>query len=124
MHERDLKPVRWVASSLRDLKSFPADVQRSVGFSLFRAQEGKKAPNAKPLKGIVKGAGVLEIIEDHDSDTYRVVYTVRFSMGVYVLHSLQKKSRKGVATPKHEIDLIRRRYEMARAHYDQSEEDL
>ena len=119
-----MKPVRWVASSLRDLKSFPPDVQRSVGFSLFRAQEGKKAPNAKPLKGIVKGAGVLEIIEDHDSDTYRVVYTVRFSMGVYVLHSFQKKSRKGVATPKHEIDLIRRRYEMARAHYDQSEEDL
>jgi phage-related protein len=124
MHERDLKPVRWVASSLRDLKSFPADVQRSVGFGLFRAQEGKKAPNAKPLKGIVKGAGVLELIEDHDSDTYRVVYTVRFSTGVYVLHSFQKKSRKGVATPKHEIDLIRRRYEMARAHYDQSQEDL
>ena len=124
MHQRDLKPVRWVASSLRDLKAFPAEVRCSVGFSLFRAQEGKKAPNAKPLKGIVKGAGVLEIIEDYDSDTYRVVYTVRFSTRVYVLHSFQKKSRKGVATPKHEIDLIRRRYEMARAHHDQSQEDL
>jgi len=124
MSERDLEPVRWIASSLRDLKSFPTDVQRSVGFNLFRAQEGKKAPNAKPLKGIVKGAGVLEITEDHDSDTYRVVYTVRFATRVYVLHSFQKKSRKGVTTPKHEIDLIRRRYEMARAHHDQSQEDL
>ena len=124
MFERDLKRVYWIASSLRDLKSFPADVQRSVGFNLFRAQEGKKAPNAKPLKGIVKGAGVLQITEDHDSDTYRVVYTVRFSTRVYVLHSFQKKSRKGVATPKHEINLIRRRYEMARAHHDQIEEDL
>ena len=95
-----------------------------MGFNLFRAQEGKKAPNAKPLKGIVKGAGVLEITEDHDSDTYRVVYTFRFSTRIYVLHSFQKKSRKGVATPKHEIDLIRRRYEMARTHHDQSQEGL
>jgi phage-related protein len=124
MSERDLKRVYWVASSLRDLKSFPADVQRSVGFNLFRAQEGKKAPSAKPLKGIVKGAGILEITQDHDSDTYRVVYTIRFSTRVYVLHSFQKKARKGVATPKHEIDLIRRRYEMARAHDGEIEEDL
>ena len=124
MSERGLEPVHWIGSSLRHLKSFPADVQRSVGFNLFRAQEGKKAPNAKPLKGIVKGAGVLEITEDHDSDTYRVVYTVRFPTRVYVLHSFQKKSRKGVATPRHEIDLIRRRYEMARAHYHLGQEDL
>ena len=124
MLERDLKPVHWIASSLRDLKSFPPGVQRSIGFNLFRAQEGKKAPNTKPLKGIVKGAGVLEITEDHDSDTYRLVYTVRFATRVYVLHAFQKKSRKGAATPKHEIDLIRRRYETARAHHDQSQEDL
>jgi phage-related protein len=124
MPERDLNPVHWIASSLRDLKSFPPDVQRAVGFSLFRAQEGKKAPSARPLKGIVKGAGVLEIVEDHDSDTYRMVYTVRFSTRIYVLHSFQKKSKRGIATPKHEIELIRRRYEMARAHHEQNREDL
>jgi phage-related protein len=65
------------------------------------------------LKGIVKGAGVLEIVEDHDSDIYRLVYTVRFSTRIYVLHSFQKKSKRGIVTPKHEIELIRRRYEMA-----------
>jgi phage-related protein len=116
--ERDLKPVRWVGSSREDLKAFPEAVQHAVGYALFRAQEGKKAPAAKPLRGITKGAGVLEIVEDHATDTYRVVYTVRFSDALYVLHSFQKKSKRGIATPKHEIDLIRARYEVARAHHE------
>jgi phage-related protein len=77
-----------------------------------------KAPGAKPLKGIVKGAGVLEVVEDHEGDTYRVVYTVRFSEGVYVLHAFQKRARRGIATPRHEVDLIRRRYEAALAHHE------
>lgn len=118
MSDDHLKPVHWIASSLNDVRSFPRAVQRAVGYSLFRAQEGKKAPDAKPLKGIVKGAGVLEVVEDHDSDTYRVVYTIRFTEVVYVLHAFQKKSRRGKATPKHEIALIRSRYEAARAHYE------
>ena len=124
MPDRTLKPVHWIASSLRALKSFPAPVQRAMGFNIFRAQEGKKAPSATPLKGIVKGAGVLEIIEDYDTDTYRVVYTVRFAARIYVLHSFQKKSKKGITTPQHEVALIRRRYEMARAHHEQNQEDL
>jgi phage-related protein len=113
-----LNPVHWIASSQEDLRSFPNAVQRAVGYALFRAQEGKKAPDAKPLKGIIKGAGVLEIVEDHDTDTYRVVYTVRFAEVVYVLHAFQKKSKRGKATPKHEIALIRSRYEHARAHHE------
>lgn len=92
---------------------------QSVGFALYRAQEGKKAPSAKPLKGIVKGAGVLEIVEEHDGDTYRVVYTVRFSEVVYVLHAFQKKAKRGIRTPKHEVDMIQRRYEAARAHHEE-----
>ena len=110
--------MHWVASSRDDLKTFPAAVQGAVGYALFRAQEGKKAPAAKPLRGIVKGVGVLEIVEDHATDTYRVVYTVRFTDAVYVLHSFQKKSRRGIATPKHEIELIRARYEVARTHHE------
>ena len=61
--------------------------------------------------------GVLEIVEDHDGDTYRAVYTVKFAGAVYVLHAFQKKSRKGVATPKHEIDLIKERLKRAEARY-------
>jgi phage-related protein len=114
VYGRDLKPVRWVASSKDDLRAFPSDVQRSMGFALFRAQEGKKAPAARPLKAIVKGAGVLEIVEDFQTNTYRVVYTVRFAEAVYVLHAFRKKSKRGTGTPKHDVDLIRSRYEAAR----------
>lgn len=89
-----------------------------MGYALFRAQTGRKAPSAKPLRGIVKGAGVLEIVEDFQSDAYRVVYTVRFSDSVYVLHAFQKKSKKGASTPKHDVELIRRRYEAARVHHE------
>jgi phage-related protein len=78
------------------------------------AQSGSKHPSAKPLKGF-GGAGVLEVIEDHVGSTYRAVYTVRFTDAVYVLHVFQKKSKRGVATPKHEMALIRARLKEAEA---------
>lgn len=65
-----------------------------------------------PLKGF-KGSGVLEAVEDFDGDTYRTVYTVRFADVVYVLHAFQKKSKKCIATPRHDIDLIAARLRMA-----------
>ncbi len=58
-------------------------------------------------------AGVLEVVEDHDGNTYRAVYTVRLAGAVYVLHAFQKKSKKGAATPKRELDLIRTRMKWA-----------
>ena len=69
-----------------------------MGFALYEAERGGKHPAAKPLKGF-KGAGVLEILDDHDGDTYRVVYTVRLEDELYVLHAFEKKSKKGIATP-------------------------
>jgi phage-related protein len=106
------KDVTWIASSLDDLKEFPDPVKQSMGFALFQAQRGGKHPQAKPLKGF-KGGGVLEAIEDFDGDTYRTVYTVRFAEVLYVLHAFQKKSKKGIATPKHEMDLVKARLKMA-----------
>ena len=88
-----LKPIEWIASSLDDLRDFPEDVQQSMGYALYQAQCGGKHPDAKPLKGF-KGAGVLEVIEDFDGDTYRAVYTVKFDGAVYVLHAFQKKSKE------------------------------
>jgi phage-related protein len=70
-----LKPVIWVLSSLDDLKAFPKPLQRHLGFALKSAQLGEKHPDAKPLRGF-GGAGVLEIIENFDGNTYRAVYTV------------------------------------------------
>ncbi len=112
------KPVRWVGRSRDDLKSFPTDVQRRVGGALWDAQIGQKAPFAKPLKGF-GGASVLEIVDDFDGDTYRAVYTLRFAQVVYVLHAFQKKSKRGIATPKAELDLIEQRLKRAKEDYDQ-----
>jgi phage-related protein len=110
--ERALKPLHWIASSLEDLRGFPRAVQRSIGVALRTAQFGRKHESAKPLKGF-KGAGVLEVVEDHDGNTYRAVYTVRFANHVYVLHVFQKKSKKGIRTPKHVVELIRARLRRA-----------
>jgi phage-related protein len=111
-----VKNVVWIGSSRRDLKSFPAEVKDVMGYALYQAQVDLKAPSAKPLRGF-GGAGVLEIVEDHQTDTYRAVYTVKFSEFVYVLHAFQKKSKKGVATPKPDIDLIRKRLRAAEEDY-------
>ncbi|MCA1992767.1 MAG: type II toxin-antitoxin system RelE/ParE family toxin [Coleofasciculus sp. S288] len=111
-----LKPVEWVGSSLDDLKQFPNEVQQVVGYALYLAQCGEKHPSAKPLKGF-KGAGVLEVVEDFDGDTYRAVYTVKLEEVVYVLHVFQKKSKQGIATPKQDIKLIEIRLKRAQEHH-------
>jgi phage-related protein len=103
-----VKPLYWVGSSRKDIALMPAEVQDIFGYALYLAQIGQKHEDAKPLKGFWS-AGVLEVVEDWHGDTYRAVYTVRFSAVVYVLHVFQKKARKGIETPKHEIDLIRER---------------
>jgi phage-related protein len=89
-----------------------------VGGALWDAQVGGKAAWVKPLQGFV-GAGVLEVIDDYDGDTYRAVYTVRFSGVVYVLHAFQKKSKSGIATPSRHLALIERRLTRAREDYEQ-----
>jgi phage-related protein len=108
MESEQLKPVRWVGSSRKDVRSFPRPVRLEVGHALYAAQKGEADPAAKALKGF-GGRGVLEIVTDHRGDTWRSVYTVRFEGAVYVLHAFQKKSTSGIATPKKEIDLVWRR---------------
>jgi len=115
------KPAYWIASSLEDLREFPRSVRREVGRAVRIAQLGGKHESAKPLKGF-RGAGVLEVVEDHDGDTYRAVYTVRLAKSVYVLHTFQKKSKKGVQTPKHVIDLIKHRLRTAERDYRERKE--
>ncbi|MEX2647738.1 MAG: type II toxin-antitoxin system RelE/ParE family toxin [Alphaproteobacteria bacterium] len=110
-----LKPLEWVGSSRDDLKGFPDVVQDHMGFALYLAQTGSVHRDAKPLKGL--GAGVLEVVSRHDKGTYRAVYTVRFAEVVYVLHAFQKKSTKGIATPRREIELVRRRLRDAAVHH-------
>ncbi|MGH7100972.1 MAG: type II toxin-antitoxin system RelE/ParE family toxin [Gemmataceae bacterium] len=116
--EDQQKPVRWVGSSKEDLSNFPEDVRRRVGGALWEAQVGRKARYAKPLKGF-GDASVLEVVDDFEGGTFRAVYTVRFAKAVYVLHAFQKKSKRGVATPKAELDLIDQRLKRAKEDYEQ-----
>ncbi|MDV3238733.1 MAG: type II toxin-antitoxin system RelE/ParE family toxin [Gammaproteobacteria bacterium] len=112
----DEKPLYWVGSSLDDLRRFPDEVKDLMGYALQIAQWGDKHPDAKPLKGF-KGASTLEVVEDHDGDTYRAVYTVQFKDAVYVLHAFQKKSKQGIKTPKPDMDLIKSRLKAAQLQY-------
>jgi phage-related protein len=110
------KPVEWMASSRDDLREFPQDVRRVMGQAIDDAEHGGEHPSAKALKGF-GGRGVLEIVDDFDGDTYRAVYTVKFADVIYVLHAFQKKSKKGIATPQRDIDLIKARLKRAEEHY-------
>ena len=110
-----IRPLIWVGSSLKDLRAFPEAVKDEMGYALFEAQCGLKPLSAKPLKGFkgFSGASVLEIVSEYQTDTYRAVYTVKFGERVYVLHAFQKKSKKGVATPQAEINLVKARLKLA-----------
>lgn len=108
----DIKPLIWVGPSLKDLKAFPDAVKDEIGYALFEAQCGLKPLSAKSLRGF-GSASVLEIVSDYQTDTFRAVYTVKFGERVYVLHAFQKKSKKGIATPKADIEMIKRRLKQA-----------
>lgn len=113
------KPLTWIGTSKKDLLGFPDDVKQIMGYALHLAQHGEKHVDAKPLKGF-GSAKTLEVVEDHKGDTYRAVYTVKFEGIVYVLHSFQKKSKKGIATPKPDMDLIKQRLKDAESLYERS----
>jgi phage-related protein len=107
-----LRPLKFVASSKRDLSSFPGSVKQDVGHALFTAQEGGRAPTVKTPQGF-GGGSVVEIVEDHDGDTFRCVYTTKVNDVIVVLHAFQKKSKRGSETPKQEIELIHARLKLA-----------
>ena len=102
-----MKGVTWIGDSREQVRRFPKAVRRAVGEALRFTQRGAKHPKAKPMRGI--GSGVWEIVARYDTDTYRAIYTVNIGDKIYVLHAFQKKSTRGIRTPKREIDLIKQR---------------
>ncbi len=110
------KPLFWIASSHKDLKSFPDEVQDVMGRALLDAQFGDKHPHSHPLQGF-GSAGVLEVVDSFDGNAYRTVYTITFPSAVYVLHAFQKKSTRGISTPRHEIEVVKARIRAADEHY-------
>jgi phage-related protein len=111
------KPLKWIGSAKRELDAMPEDVKDVFGHAIDLAQAGTKHPDAKALSGF-GSAGVLEVVEDFRSNTYRAVYTVKFAGWIYVLHCFQKKSKSGIKTPKEEMDLINARLKAAKQDYE------
>ena len=108
-----MKKLTWIADSRSNVKSFPAGVQDDIGYALYAAQVGEMSTKAKPLHGL--GGGVMEIVANDESGTYRAVYTVSIGEVIYVVHAFQKKSKAGIATPKPEMDLVRQRLKQLRS---------
>lgn len=109
--DKELRPVDWMGDSLKQIKAMPEEVQKTIGWQLQQAQVGDMPGLAKPFKGV--GSGVFEIRKSYDTDTYRAVYAVQIGESIYVLHAFQKKAKKGIATPKKDVDLIKKRYKEA-----------
>lgn len=116
-----IKKLCWIGSAKKDLVAMPADVKDTFGYALHLAQIGEKHDQTKPLKGF-GSAGVLEVVENTEGGTYRAVYTVKIGNSVYVLHCFQKKSKRGIATPKADLNVIRERLKVAQTH-DEGERD-
>lgn len=117
MSKQARKPLKWIGSARRDLDSMPEDVKDLFGHAIDLAQAGGKHQDAKALSGF-GSAGVLEVVEDFRSDTYRAVYTVKFAGWVYVLHCFQKKSKSGIKTPKEDMDMINARLKAAKQDFE------
>ena len=117
MSKQPRKPLKWVGSSKRDLDAMPEEVKGVFGHAIDLAQAGGKHQDAKTMSGF-GSAGVLEVVEDFRSDTYRAVYTVKFSGWIYVLHCFQKKSKSGIKTPKEDVALITARLKVAKQDYE------
>ena len=111
------KPLHWVASSKRDFLTFPEAVRDDMGNALGIVQFGGTPPGAKSWKGL--GPGVLELVESHDGNAYRAVYTVRFAEAAYVLHAFQKKAPSGIRTAQKDVDLVEQRLRAAQRDYEE-----
>lgn len=106
-----VKPLEFIGSSRKDLRGFPKTVREVFGHDLHEIQNGETPESVKKLSGL---AGVMELVKPFDRDTYRAVYVVNIGGTVYVLHCFKKKSKRGIATPKPDMDLIRERLKQAK----------
>jgi phage-related protein len=113
-------PLHWVGSAKADFMAFPNEVRSDMGYAFGVAQLGGKHPSAKPWKG--EGGGIFEVVERHDGDAYRAIYTVRFEGVIYVLHAFQKKSPSGIRTAQADIEMVRERLKRANADYEANRE--
>ena len=99
--------ISWIKRARKDFDDFPLDARRTTARALTQIADGFTPDIAKPLQGL--GSGVWELVLKERGDAYRVVYGLQFGEDIWVVHAFQKKSKTGIATPKHEIDVVRER---------------
>lgn len=104
---RKTRPVSWLKAALNDFEKFPEGAKTICLTAITIAAEGGKSDIAKPMQGM--GSGVFEIALQFKGDAFRVVYAVQIAEELWVVHAFQKKSTKGIKTPRHEIELIKDR---------------
>jgi phage-related protein len=104
---RNTRKINWIKGAQKDFLKFPSDAQDRAGVALTYVAEGVTPDIAKPLAGL--GSGVWELAIKSRGDAFRVVYALQLAEEIWVVHTFQKKSKHGIATPKPDIDLIRER---------------
>ena len=108
-----MKDLEWLGSSKKDLMKFPKEVIQEIGYALYFSQNGERYSKTKIFKGC--GSGVYEIATEYDKNAYRAVYIVNLDDIVYVVHCFQKKSKRGIKTPKEEMGVIKQRLKLLEA---------
>ena len=101
------RTISWIKAARKDFEAFPARAIDRALDALTIIADGGTPDLAKPLTGL--GAGVWELAIRERGDAYRVVYALQLGEDIWVVHAFQKKSTKGISTPRHEIDLVRDR---------------
>lgn len=114
-----LKPLKWVGGSKQGLDRMPEDVKDVFGAALLDVQYGETPDGAKPF-GEGLPHDIWKIVDDHDGNTYRAVYTAAFPQVVYVLDVFMKKSKSGIKTPQVDKDRVRERFKVAKRDYDEN----
>jgi len=109
---RKTRPVSWLRAALKEFEGFPEGARSFCLTALTIAAEGGMADIAKPMHGL--GTGVFEIALAFRGDAFRVIYALQLGKEVWVVDAFQKKSTRGIKTPKREIDLIKDRLKRLR----------
>lgn len=107
-----LRPVVWLGNTRKNILAFPEEVRKLIGDELQLIQFGGIPKDAKIFKGV--GSGVIEIALKYDKEAYRCIQAVQLGKRIYILHAFQKKAKKGISTPKQDVDLIKQRYKEAK----------
>ncbi len=102
-----MRVISWIKAAQKDFEKFSLEARQKMVRALKIAAEGHKADIVKPMKGL--GSGVYEIVLRHESSAYRVVYAVQIGNDLWVIHAFQKKSKRGIATPKQDVEVIKNR---------------